>query len=405
MSLEKGQSDVEARYAAELQILEEAAISMYDEAVIASDEKYPSIKGLTQNGFLKLDEYIEAWSEVHYKKNERMADINAHWVGQREMAILGPEELGRGERIGADNLQQCVAIVIDGKDKDGQRMVAIAHVDKYTKAESVENALNVFNIGPETEIKLYGGRSAFQEEISEENIRVAEHIVREAKSKGAKVDQSQLRNPNASPNIVYDPEKGEILMGRLPIKGHTTQEIRLMSRRAQNAHMAHDYQDRAVPRRDSAIRTIDLDNPQRVGLSDLERCVLLDKYAKGECESSLSTLNRLTDIRNPGQLSEYCAMELKPLGEGVKHSLSVSAGYNIKLNHIYKGSERVRALCEKVASEGATPPYVGDVRRLLPDYSIRAADCIRRAVEVRDRGGSHVQTAATNSRGQELGRK
>ena len=137
------------------------------------EEPLNNLQSDTTN-FNKLRNLLDQVKNYSSLKQEAV-DNRAYWVDQREVGYLTEDEINKGNvRIGTNNIQQCVAVIIDGGDKEGKRLVALAHVDKNTTKKSLEKVFEKFGVEENTtlKIKLYGAidLSDFKDyKVGEEN--------------------------------------------------------------------------------------------------------------------------------------------------------------------------------------------------------------------------------------------
>ena len=106
-----------------------------------------------------------------YEKRQNI-NTEAYWVDQREVAFLHAQDIENGIKLGTDNVQQCVVVMISGNDKEGNKLAALAHIDRFTKPESLREVLQLFENDEGMSIVLYGGRdrSSSQVDISDYTI-------------------------------------------------------------------------------------------------------------------------------------------------------------------------------------------------------------------------------------------
>lgn len=116
--------------------------------------------------------YVENNDKIYTLEHEGKTDAKAYWIDQREVGFIKEEEIKDGIKLGTDNVQQCVVVMISGNDKEGNKLAALAHIDRFTKPESLREVLQLFENDEGMSIVLYGGRdrSSSQVDISDYTI-------------------------------------------------------------------------------------------------------------------------------------------------------------------------------------------------------------------------------------------
>jgi len=148
----------------------------------------------------KFDEAASHYGEA-FKLNQGALDYNAHMVAQREVAFSDSEKLG------TDNLQQCVAMIIhDPLNKK----TALAHIDRFTDPSSISTVLSQFETKNSLNIYLAGGRdlSEHGNATSQENIRKSlDELKKDPRVDIKAADIGEKGSPSA---VVFDPKTASL---------------------------------------------------------------------------------------------------------------------------------------------------------------------------------------------------
>ena len=281
-------------------------------------------------------------------------NCKAYWVDQREVGYLTGGEIAQGAQIGTNNIQQCVAVIIDGYDKEGERLVALAHVDIYTTQKSFGEVFERFNIekgANQLKINLYGARSVvgdngffynasfsnFQSVLYAMNLAFYEkqrpliinntpfEVTKDEVTEESKI--SFINDTQSATNkekllagasveelvadIIYDPQTERIADG-FPYKGYDMKHIRqLNSRYLDDSLYGYDKkrEEGAEIERKSTLKEIIL-NDKNIQQTKLEATLLADekvcekliayyceKYDQKKLEVS-GMYTKITELRN-----------------------------------------------------------------------------------------------------------
>lgn len=327
---------------------------------LSRSSKGPTIKNLASAKIsgkeINLENCMENLSLAYDQGDTDKVDKKAYWIGQREGAYLTKGMMDKGERIGTDNLQQCVAIIIDGTLSDSEdRLVALMHVDRFTTQESIGSMLEHFKPG-QLDVKIYGARDqGTLKGISKDNLETARKVI------GAECDKrgmdpvitEEVKEKATSSEIVYDPASREIRKGVTPVKGWETKSARLAARSLQNQQLGHDAGSKTIRDRDAQLRYIELTEPNALD-KYTQREILLkyDGMCKGYRDKFTDKLDLLgTSSDKDGlELAKFCAEEFTPFVKVVKSVLS-ERGCEFSMKDIYIQEQEVSAACIKIAED------------------------------------------------------
>ena len=319
--------------------------------------------------------YVENNDKIYTLEHEGKTDAKAYWIDQREVGFIKEEEIKDGIKLGTDNVQQCVVVMVKGNDDKG-RLAALAHVDRFTNPESLSKVFNKFSYIQDISISLYGGRDQTEEQkkISESNVSAVVKVIinagLEKKIINTELDISGeetkeiegvpdrkaklLRNPETSPEVIFDPNENKIIQGQYANKGYQTKEIRLTRRRLMDKDAP--YEDTAKIKRDKNLEEINLqqcdEDPeifkqQYFDEKQVKLCVAY--YCEGGYDKMLDGLQKCYESVTYGEgnvilksesLEAYCSQTFKPFMETVLYSLQRLDNKEITKEDIYNGKAR-----------------------------------------------------------------
>lgn len=300
---------------------------------------------LIDSGKMDLEKFITNYDRINQLSSQQKIDTDAYWLDQREVGFIGEKDIGSGKKIGTDNVQQCVVAIVVGKDKKEGKLVGLAHVDRFTKVESVSTEL--FDKFEKIDgIYLYGGRDITQTEISKSNINAVTNIVK-MKIDNRKLDQAKilhdkyLGDSNTLPEVIFNPNTNEITQGLFPNKGWQTKGLRLQRRRLEDSQKENSYQalSEKTIKRNSDLRSIELETceqPQSFKFTEEEANRCLVDYMK-HYENKLKSLDYYWDTKDNGQFPNFCSTNFKPFIESA-YLAAEELNLELKRSDIYSGT-------------------------------------------------------------------
>jgi chemotaxis receptor (MCP) glutamine deamidase CheD len=140
-----------------------------------------------------------------YSLQQGKVDYEAHRVEQREVGF------SNREKIGTDNIQQCVAVIIyDPESKE----TALAHVDRFTDPKSLsDEVIDKFPLpaaGKKLQVYLVGGRdrSPGSIAVSDGNIRKVMEVLKTYPH--IDIKSADIGNKEIPSGVVFDPLTGKL---------------------------------------------------------------------------------------------------------------------------------------------------------------------------------------------------
>jgi tetratricopeptide (TPR) repeat protein len=137
---------------------------------------------------------------IAYDLQQGRVDYEATRVEQHEYGVSD-------KKIGTDNIQQCVAVILHDPVT---KMAALAHIDRFTDASSLKEVVKKFPEGAKLDAYLVGGRdrSTESKEVSDNNIsRVIGEL---QKYTAIDIKAADIGDKGAPSGIVFDPQTGEL---------------------------------------------------------------------------------------------------------------------------------------------------------------------------------------------------
>lgn len=147
------------------------------------------------------DAAIEQYS-VAYSLQQGKVDTEAYRIEQHEVGFSNQE------KIGTDNIQQCVAVVIYDPES---KKTALAHVDRFTDPTSLsKDVIDRFPNDKKLEVYLVGGRDRNPQSIgvSDANIKKVTEILKQYSNIDIKA--ADIGNKEIPSGIVFDPTTGKL---------------------------------------------------------------------------------------------------------------------------------------------------------------------------------------------------
>lgn len=286
---------------------------------------------------IDIEKYIDNHDKLYTAIYRNNADYQAFWIDQREVGFLYEQDIKDGLKLGTDNVQQCVVVMVKGNNQEG-RLAALAHIDRFTDSESLKEVFTSFLNVDGISISLYGGRdrSEAQVKISDSNIDMVMQVITkkgyESKIQKLEVpgtDQPLLGNSNTSSEVIFDPQNNTIIQGQYASKGYETKDIRLIKRRV--ADKGASYDGTVEIKRDKKLEKVDLQECEKPIIfnnkhfdDELAKLCIAD-YCDGGYDKMLQ---KLDNASSDNERATICSQEFKPFLEGVYHSLQ-KLGYPI----------------------------------------------------------------------------
>lgn len=258
--------------------------------------------------------FIKKNADAKKMLSQEAIDINAFRVPQRGCGFLGQSEIINGKKLGTDNLQQCVALVVDGETVNGERKAMLMHVDKYTSKEEVTKYLGDFKNNNELKIIVYGARDQYrskydyetkkttleetpQRAISLDNLRIVNEAIDNLGLR-SRVDtvESKVGIEAGSPNFIYDPKTRSAKAGVYPNGGFELAEATEKVRRMENLTQGKKFEDTAVPtieERDKKLRIIPTNHhPGQYDIDPPLKCEMIKYYQEKGCTEFVREIER-----------------------------------------------------------------------------------------------------------------
>jgi hypothetical protein len=301
---------------------------------------------LVQNGNLDMKKYAKLNAEIYNLNTpQKLHDPRACWVDQREVIYLKEEDIRKGIKLGTDNLQQCIAVVVDGLDYEGKRMVALAHVDKNTSEASLRKVFAKFGNVQTLDTFEYGARHDKRDDtylaVTEGNKRFVNTV---ADSVGVPGDRRRqfFGRENATETMVYDANaslESRINNETIPSMGHQTKLCRMAARRARDSELGNDYQSSSVGLRNADLVERDISkvsNEEGLVLTPGERKILTTRYSQ-DYNVILSQMDGLGQDPNHS-FRQHIATSFIPFVDGTKKALIEMGHHDISEDHLYRKS-------------------------------------------------------------------
>lgn len=348
-----------------LQGFESGAREIRDEAVKKVTESGShdySLKNLINYGEMDIVQFIKHQNDFYATNFMRQVDAQAYWVDQREVGYLSSAEINQGLCIGTDNVQQCVAVILDGNAKNThERLVALAHVDIHTTYASLNEVLRKFD-PKKTTVTLYGGRDqGTYKEVSQNNIEMVYNCLnaigeknnnqKQESYQGFQYVKSHLENNAKAAEIVYSPnkktdqsgnliyEKQTVYQDRYSMRGRNTFSVRLTQRRLMDKSINNDY--KTLNKRNSTLREVRLRevenhqqfNNQYFNLDTQKKCIqhYVENYDK-----VLEELDNIRKNHGTTALSIHCNKIVIPFFESTFTALK-AANLGVSEADVYNG--------------------------------------------------------------------
>ncbi|WPY01605.1 hypothetical protein Trichorick_01519 (plasmid) [Candidatus Trichorickettsia mobilis] len=302
---------------------------------------------LISKGSINFEDYIKKNDQVYILDHQNKTDAKAYWVDQREVGFITQEDIDKKIKVGTDNVQQCVVVMINGYDQEGKKLAALAHVDRFTNPESLRTVLKSFSQNKDMSISLYGGRDQNnQKNISDSNIDVVLATIEQQgfKDKINKSSWKLLGNPGTCAEVIFDPIKNDIIEGQYANKGYQTKSTRLMKRRLKDEVQGNSWEekDRNNIVRNSQLEIINLKecenaiefNKNHFNSAQIRVC--LDNYCGEKYDKILEQIDK---AEGAVERETICSQVFKPFMEGVYHSLQ-KLDYPVEIKDIYNTNVR-----------------------------------------------------------------
>ena len=309
---------------------------------------------------MDFQDYINTNANIHVLDNQKNADANAYWVDQREVGFIHEPDINKGIKLGTDNVQQCVVVMVNGTDKDG-KVAALAHVDRFTEPESLKRVLRSFSSIQDIGISLYGGRDrgAAQQSISDSNIHMVLETIKQ-ESHENKIKINKVGDPNTSSEVIFNPKgitnEDTVIEGQYANKGYQTKDIRLMKRRLADKVKGNSWEEKDKDKieRNSSLEIVNLKDTETVEEfnknhfdKELAQLCIAD-YCDGAYDDMLKKLDK---AQSDSEREAICSQEFKPFMEGVYYSLQQLGNKTITPQDIYNGKAREQIKRDKELQE------------------------------------------------------
>jgi len=203
--------------------------------------------GATNRSKGNSQEAVEQYAKA-YDLQQGKVDYDAHRVEQHEVGFSNKE------KIGTDNIQQCVAVILHDPVT---KKTALAHIDKFTDAASLSDVIKQFPPGTNLNAYLVGGRdrSPGSKEVSDENIRKVTTELQ--KHSSVNIKAADVGDKGAPSGIVFDPQTAK-LEHAVPGKSHeTTPQRKLLLNITPKLNFAFDFT------KSKDIKVVELTNQQK----------------------------------------------------------------------------------------------------------------------------------------------
>ena len=300
-----------------------------------------SFRELSQHGNLDIAQYVDLYTKIHRRTKQISIDSAAYWVDQREVMYLKHTDIAAGIKIGTDNIQQCVAVIVEGTDNAGQNQVALAHIDKFTTADSLKQVFARFNNIQDVQAISYGARDqVLHKQVSDDNIKLVNGVIEELKIQHY---TTTYQEDAVSSHIIFDPQASasepKFTYTLIPDGGSETKNFRSAARQALDVETKHNISDTNPSIRDSDLRERNLSQASgesRLVLTHEERTTLIKHYD----QLYHSKLLELDTAINDPKMPSYCAESFKPFIEGTKQALNEMGYHDITTTELYNYSPR-----------------------------------------------------------------
>lgn len=324
------------------------AESMRDKAI---DEALPkrtrgrawTVGELCQNGRLDLPRYIVLNVNAYEISSQEQLNAKAYRIPQREVGYLSQAQIEAGYSVGTDNLQQCVAVIVDGVDvRNGQRLVALAHVDKYVTSESLKEVFRHFDRDLPLSIKLHGARDqGSQQVVSADNLEMVQEVIKECGLIHCIDPKHKAGIPSTHHNIIYDPRTCSIREDQYPNGGYQVASMVQGLRILQNSREERDFRQGTVVERKATLRVRELRAESVVMIGEGEAYKILQYYGEHGMSTQYKELEAAwAGIREmPSNIPECCARSLEPFAQIVSKAFQ-AIGQEVAVADIYRDQRR-----------------------------------------------------------------
>ena len=284
-----------------------------------------TVSELVQYGELNLPEYIKLNTQAYNMAMQAQANSRAYRVPQREVGYLSRAQIDTGHSIGTDNLQQCVAVIIDGHDRAGNRLIALAHVDKYTTEDSLHEVFGNFNKNAPLSIKLHGARDqGRQKAVSDSNFEMVDRVLDSAGVR-QHIDQDRRRDASSHHNIIYTPESRSIVEGQYPNGGYQVASMVEGLRKLENILEHRDFHQQEAVARTVPLRVRHLSDDAQLVMSEHEAHRILGYYGTNGLSEQYKELETAwaSVMEYPQNVPECCAKSIAPFTRAVIEAFRV----------------------------------------------------------------------------------
>jgi hypothetical protein len=337
-------------------------------------ENHYSFSNLIRVGKLDIGSILSIQMQIYNIEHTSNSRTDSYWIDQREVGYLNANDIANGIKLGTDNIQQCVAVIIDGKDKDGERLIALAHVDVHTKPKSLDRVLKRFDSADEQlKIKLYGARDTdFYQDISNSNIQMVEQVLIE---NGITNFVNSAEEKNSSAEIIYNPQTELLIQGSYSLAGYDTFTIRKSARVLTDKFFGNDSQN--LDRRNADLNEINLSVVKNYG--ECARQIFTQKkqdlYIQSYVNNYADIVEGLDFFYNntPSSFSTYCINQVAPFFLGVFEALKAK-GIDTSLQDLHNGNA-IQVITNQITfPDIATPQQNASNNRDNIDYCYQKTD-------------------------------
>lgn len=302
---------------------------------------YWQLKTLIQQGDMNLQEMVRLNAELYSIRYQSTLDNKAYWVDQREVGFINEQDINSGIKIGTNNVQQCVVVMISGNRSaaahSGELLADLIHFDKFTDPAEITSVFTNFSTD-NLRVTLYGSRDISQQGISHDNAETVKGILG---TLGINYAAQYLEDPTISSEVIFDPLKNVIEQNIYSALGSDTIPIRVSDRKIDDIEKHHDNQsNEIIANRDSKLRVVYLEQCIELAMFTEHYYTkeIAKKYLANYCTQYETYITEFDDwYRNhPTSLPSYCYTSFQPLIEGAYYAQGY-LGFNTPKKDMYNG--------------------------------------------------------------------
>lgn len=290
---------------------------------------------------MNLQEMVRLNAELYSIRYQSTLDNKAYWVDQREVGFINEQDINSGIKIGTNNVQQCVVVMISGNRSaaahSGELLADLIHFDKFTDPAEITSVFTNFSTD-NLRVTLYGSRDISQQGISHDNAETVKGILG---TLGINYAAQYLEDPTISSEVIFDPLKNVIEQNIYSALGSDTIPIRVSDRKIDDIEKHHDNQsNEIIANRDSKLRVVYLEQCIELAMFTEHYYTkeIAKKYLANYCTQYETYITEFDDwYRNhPTSLPSYCYTSFQPLIEGAYYAQGY-LGFNTPKKDMYNG--------------------------------------------------------------------